>query len=400
MDVVSPQAFWLIRNGLGDVPEPMPANRRCDVVVIGAGVTGALVAESLTAEGLQVIAIDRRSPGLGSTSASTALLQYELDLHLTDLITRVGQERAVAGYRACLEGVRAIGKIARSLPNEVDYRRRPSLYRASRSRDAKALRDECKSRQRFGIPCEILGKQDLRALVDFDAPLALWNNVGGEVDPWRLTQALLSRCGERDFSLYGRTDARGIVTRGDRVEVLTNRGVIRARNVVVATGYEAARFLSRPVAKLNSTYAMVTEPVKSFDGWPRRCLIWESAHPYTYARATADNRIMIGGEDVPFRDASRRDALVSKKGATLLRKVRRLFPRIKMEVAFTWAGTFGETADGLPYIGTESRRTDRVFYTLGYGGNGIPFSAIAAELATAHVLGRPHRYKNSFSFDR
>ena len=109
---------------------------------------------------------------------------------------------------------------------------------------------------------------------------------------------------------------------------------------------------------------------------------------------------MIGGEDVAFRDASRRDALVSAKGATLLRKVRRLFPRINMEIAYTWAGTFGETADGLPYVGAESGRTDRIFYTLGYGGNGIPFSAIAAELATAHVLGRRHRYRDTFSFDR
>lgn len=400
MDVVSPQAFWLIRNGLGDVPESLPADRRCDVLVIGAGITGALVADALTAEGLHVIAIDRRNPGLGSTSASTALLQYELDIHLRDLITRVGRDRAVAGYRACLEGVRTIARIANELAEDVDYRRRPSLYRASRSRDAKALREECKTRQQFGLPCEILGKQDLRALVDFDAPLALWNNAGGEVDPWRLTQALLGRCARRDFAVYGRTDARCIVTRKDGVEVRTNRGVIRARNVVVATGYEAARFLSRSVAKLNSTYAMVTEPVKSFEGWPRRCLIWESAHPYTYARTTADNRVMIGGEDVPFRDASRRDALVSTKGATLLRKVRRLFPRIKVEEAYTWAGTFGETDDGLPYVGAESRRTDRVFYTLGYGGNGIPFSAIAAELATAHVLSRRHRYQDTFSFDR
>ncbi len=400
MDVVSPQAFWLIRNGLDEVPEPLPRNRRCDVLVIGAGITGALVADSLTAKGLHVIAIDRRNPGLGSTSASTALLQYELDVHLADLITRVGRERAVAGYRACLEGVRAIGRIANDLTEVVDFRRRPSLYRASRSRDAKALRAECRTRQRFGLPCEILSKQDLRPLVDFDAPLALWNNVGAEVDPWRLTQALLSRCRGRDFSVYGRTDAKSIVPRKDVVEVRTTRGVIRARNVVIATGYEAARFLSRRVAKLNSTYAMVTEPVRSFDGWPGRCLVWESSHPYTYARTTADNRVMIGGEDVPFRDASRRDALVSAKGATLLRKVRRLFPRIEMEVAYTWAGTFGETADGLPYIGPESRRSDRVYYTLGYGGNGIPFSAIAAELAAAHVLGKSHRYRNTFSFDR
>lgn len=400
MDVVSPDPFWLIRNGLGDVPDPLPANRRCDVLVIGAGITGALVADSLTAEGLRVIAIDRRNPGLGSTSASTSLLQYDLDINLTDLIVCVGRERAVAGYRACLDGVKEIARLARGLAGDVGFSRRPGLYRASRARDAKALREESRTRRRYGLPSEVLGKEELRGIVDFDAPLALWNNVSGEVDPWRLTQALLARCAGRDFSVYGRTTALDIATRRRSVEVRTNRCVIRARHVVVAAGYEAARFLTKPVARLHSTYAIVTEPVKSFAGWPRRCLMWETARPYSYARTTTDNRIMFGGEDIPFRDASRRDALVSAKGTTLLRKARRLFPRIEMEIAYKWAGTFGETSDGLPYVGTRGSRSDRVFFTLGYGGNGIPFSAIAAELATAYVLGRGHRYRDTFSFDR
>ena len=79
MDLTSPQAFWLIRNGLGDVSLPLFGNRRCDVAVIGGGITGALCADALTEAGLSVIIVDKRHPGLGSTSASTALLQYELD---------------------------------------------------------------------------------------------------------------------------------------------------------------------------------------------------------------------------------------------------------------------------------------------------------------------------------
>jgi glycine/D-amino acid oxidase-like deaminating enzyme len=400
LELTSPHAFWLLRNGLGEVPPPLSRDRRCDVAVVGAGITGALVSDALTAAGLSVIAVDRRHPAHGSTSASTALLQYELDVSLTDLIDRLGRQRAVDSYRAALDGVRAIGRISRGLSGDVGFRNRPSLYYASRKRDAKALRNEHATRRREGLPCEVLDAKALRRIVDIDAPLALWSSTGGEVDPWRLTQALFARCAGRDFAVYGRTEVTRIAPGKNEVEVRTNHGRIRAKNVVVAAGYEAERFLPEPVAKLHSTYAIVTEPVKRFDGWSKRCLIWESARPYLYARTTTDNRIIVGGEDDPFRNPAHRDARVSGKAETLLKKARRLFPRIEMELAYAWAGTFGESKDSLPYIGAHPRGDSRVLYALGYGANGIPFSAIAAEVLTASVLGRPHRYQSTFACGR
>ena len=400
MDLTSPHAFWLLRNGLGEVPPPLSGDRRCDVAVIGAGVTGALVCDSLTAAGLSVIALDCRYPGHGSTSASTALLQYELDVSLTDLIERLGRQRAVDSYRAALDGVLAIGRVSKGLKEDVGFRSRPSLYYASRKRDAKTLHKECETRQRAGLPCEVLDTRAIKEIVDIDAPLALWSNIGGEVDPWRLTQALFARCVRRDFTVYARTEVTRIVPDKKRLEVRTNRGGILARTIVIAAGYEAERFLPEPVAKLHSTYAIVTEPVKDFEGWSKRCLVWESARPYLYARTTPDNRIIVGGEDDPFRNPAYRDARVPGKAETLLKKVRRLFPRIEMELAYAWAGTFGESKDSLPYIGAHPRGDSRVLFALGYGANGIPFSAIAAEVLKATILGKPHRYQSTFECGR
>jgi len=400
LELTSPHAFWLLRNGLGDVPPPLSHDRRCDVAIIGAGITGALVADALTAAGLSVIAVDCRHPAHGSTSASTALLQYELDVSLTDLIDRLGRQRAVDSYWAALDGVRAIGRISKAVKEDVGFRNRPSLYYASRKRDAKDLREECTTRGRAGLPCEVLDAKAIAKIVDIKAPLALWSNTGAEVDPWRLTQALISRCLRRDFAVYGRTKVTRILPNKTYLEIRSNRGRIRARNVVVAAGYEAEQFLPERLAKLHSTYAIVTEPVKSFAGWNKRCLVWESARPYLYLRTISDNRIIVGGEDDPFRNPAHRDSRVPRKAETLLRKARRLFPRIEMELAYAWAGTFGESKDSLPYIGAHPRGDSRVLYALGYGANGIPFSAIAAEVLTARILGKPHRYQNTFACDR
>lgn len=92
---------------------------------------------------------------------------------------------------------------------------------------------------------------------------------------------------------------------------------------------------------------------------------------------------MVGGADDAFRDPEERDDRVPKKAEKLLAKAKKLFPEIELELAYAWAGTFGETADSLPYIGAHPDHDQRVLYALAHGANGIPYGAIAAELVTA-----------------
>ena len=82
MDLRSGHAFWLIRNGLLNAFPAAEKDLRCDVVVVGGGITGALVAYHLAEAGINTVVLDRRDIGWGSTSASTALLQYEIDTPL------------------------------------------------------------------------------------------------------------------------------------------------------------------------------------------------------------------------------------------------------------------------------------------------------------------------------
>jgi glycine/D-amino acid oxidase-like deaminating enzyme len=117
-------------------------------------------------------------------------------------------------------------------------------------------------------------------------------------------------------------------------------------------------------------------------------VVWESARPYFYMRMTDENRIIAGGEDVPFTNPAARDALMPERTGRLMRRLRQMVPDARPELAFSWAGTFAETPDGLPYIGTVPGHP-AILVALGYGGNGITFSMIAARLLAGHCTDAP-----------
>ena len=84
---------------------PLQADLRCDVAVIGGGITGALIADELAGHGHEVVLIEQRDIGWGSSSASTALLQYEIDTHMVDLAKQYGEADAALAYGQCAEAI-------------------------------------------------------------------------------------------------------------------------------------------------------------------------------------------------------------------------------------------------------------------------------------------------------
>jgi len=164
-------------------------------------------------------------------------------------------------------------------------------------------------------------------------------------------------------------------------------------------GYEMPPALREGMVALHSTYALVTEPLESLGPWNGSAIVWETARPYGYMRATEDRRVMIGGADMPFKDPAWRDRLMPDRTRRLEKQLAKWLPGIETQTAFTWAGTFGETRDGLPYIGP-MEGCPQALYALGYGANGITFGAIAARLISEHCLGRPSPDLELFRLDR
>jgi glycine/D-amino acid oxidase-like deaminating enzyme len=162
MDLRSGHPFWLIKNGILATYPALKADEACDVAVIGAGVTGAIVADSLVREGVGVVVLDKRDAATGSTAASTSLLQYEIDTELRELIEKVGEANAVRAYRIGLETIDALEDLVRGLGDDCGFARRPTLYLATTPREGERLRAEYECRVAHGFDVELLKPDDVR----------------------------------------------------------------------------------------------------------------------------------------------------------------------------------------------------------------------------------------------
>lgn len=370
---------------------------RCDVLVIGMGISGALIADALAEAGLSVIAIDRRGPLKGSTPATTALVQYELDRPLSRLAGQVGKDRAVQAWRRSRLGVANLAGRVRALGHDCRIAEHPSLYLAGDELDADALADEAQARRAAGLAARFLDRRALRAGYGIGRAAAILSPGNLTLDPRRLTAAALLRAADNGAKLHAPAEAVRIVHSASEVAVETRDGpAIRAAHVVLATGYELMDAVPRVPHAIVSTWAIVTRPRQP--GWPDDALVWEASDPYLYLRRTHDGRIICGGEDEPFADEAARDALIGEKSALIARKLRRLLPAVDPTPAYAWTGSFGTTPTGMPRIGPLPRRP-RLFAVMGYGGNGITFSQIASEIVCNLIAGAGDADATLFGFD-
>lgn len=187
--------------------------------------------------------------------------------------------------------------------------------------------------------------------------------------------------------------------RTDRTGVtLSTRGgvEVHARHVVLCTGYELPKIAG--TGKQNHLYMGHATRTQQQHIWPQRALIWEASAPYLYVRSTHDGRVICGGEDEEFSDSRRRDLRNARKTSRLEHKVGKLLPRVDARAAFAWTGCFGASRTGCPTIG-EIPGYPHCYAALGYGGNGITFSMLAATLLTAAICGKHDPDARLFAFD-
>jgi glycine/D-amino acid oxidase-like deaminating enzyme len=402
MDIRSNDSPWLDCGTQGfNALQTLTQDIQCDVAVVGAGVSGALVAAHLADKGVDVVVLDAGQPGAGSTAACTALIQYELDEPLINIAEKVSSEHATSAYQTTSASLQWIKEFVDMLDDDSGLMKRPTLLLARRRRDKSSMQKEVAARQQAGIDCTWLNADALQAQFNIDRPGAILSPLSYEIDPYRLTLAALRYAVTRGCRVFAPAFVCDYHFRENDVMLRTSHGIhVQAKQIVIATGYETPEIFRMGRGTLLSTWAVRSEPVNADAVWPQRQLMWEWGQAYLYARLMPDNRIIYGGGDEHFTEPNKRDAIITKKTTALTKQMSELINTQVMPEC-QWAGTFAQTEDGMPYIGPHLQ-SPHTYLALGYGGNGVTFSLIAARIITGLLcndatLAEPARL---FRFDR
>ncbi len=377
--------------------------RMVEVAIVGGGITGSAAAALFAEAGVSVALLESQLVGRGSTGASSALLLQEPDLGLSELAQKYGTSTARRIWRLSDRALRTFLSTLRRLRISCDCRTQASVYFARSTDGVARLQTELRLRRAAGFSVEWLTPRDLRRLAGLAAYGGIRTTGSAQIDPYRATTGLLDIAAQHGAEIFERTMVRQIIRTRSGVRIRTTQGSVEAATVIVATGYATERF--RPLAgrfQMDRTYVLATpklRPAQIRELGIGPVMVWDTERPYHYARWTPDRRLILGGGDVPVRPGSRRAAFAS--GVKDLREhFESVFPALAdIGIEYAWEGLFAKTADSLPLVGPHRRYPSHLF-ALGYGGNGMTFGYLAAEMLLEQFGGKHSRDHALFAFSR
>lgn len=385
-DLRTGRSLWADSHGLGVPVRPLSEAISVDVAIVGAGISGAFMAHELSRDH-SVAVLDRRPPLTGSTVASTALLQWEIDLPLTALADKIGMAKAKRAYLRSRSAVDDLKRVVAGERIVCGLKDKATLYLAGDAYGHRALETEAEARAAIGLESEYVGPAGLRERFGVDRTGAVVSQGSASADPARLAAGLLRRAQKAGATVYSRVEVMEAASDPDGVTLLTDAGhAVRAKSVVFCCGYEFPKGVPTPGAKVISTWAMASKPRQRCPVWLRETLVWEASDPYLYFRMGGDGRLIVGGEDEATPNAHAEPAKLKRKCETLVKKLHALLPGVEFEVDYSWAGAFGESATGLPSIAPVPDM-DHAWAVMGFGGNGITYSVIASQVVSAALRG-------------
>lgn len=362
--------------------QPLPA--QVDVLVIGAGYTGLSAAHETAVAGRSTLVLDAGPIGTGCSSRNGGQVAYSIKPTYEKLKAKHGAERA---FGICREGLDAVAYM-RSLAGQIDcgWRENGGFCGAHSARHFRAMVNDAENQprgleQRISIVAKAQQHEEIGS--DFYHGGSVYHD-DASVDPTRMLLALLQRAKDSGAAVVDYCPVTSIQSSRQGFEVLTARGAIRSRQVLLATnGYSGALspWHRRRVIPIGS-YQIATEPL----GPDRiRALI-------PHGRNMADTRRVV----VYFRPSPDGERLIFGGRAALgepnplacvprLRQMMgRIFPQLSsVRVTHAWMGWVAYTFDTLPHLGMH----DGMHYCMGYCGQGVPMAPYFGKRIAQQMLG-------------
>ncbi|WP_435742049.1 NAD(P)/FAD-dependent oxidoreductase [Nocardioides sp. SYSU DS0663] len=392
-----PRPVWWEGRDTGAAADPLAGGRTADLVVVGAGLTGLWAAIHALEEqpGRDVVVLEATHVAAGASGRNGGFVSESLTHGLAHGVATWPGELPEL-LRLGRANVREIEEFLQQEGIEAGLRLCGKTAIATRPHEAEALRAAHELNLQHGEESTYLSAEEVRADVHSPTYLAgVRTTAGGLVDPWALTTGLRDAAVRRGAVLHEGSAVRSLQRDGDRVALRSDHGVVRARQVLLATNaFKPVLRRIRAWVLPVWDHVLATEPLTAAQldaiGWADAQGLTDAGNQFHYYRRTADDRIVWGGYDAVYYFGNGTGAGREQRDAShrlLAEQFYATFPQLR-EVRMThrWAGMIDTTSRFTPVFGTACG--GRVAYAVGYTGLGVASSRFGARVALDLLAGR------------
>lgn len=361
-------------NGGTDIDKIQSDNVNWDVIVVGAGMAGLLIAYYLQEKGKKVLVLEAAEIGSGQTERTTAKITSQHDLKYRTLIKKVGVKKAKLYARANEEAISQYECLIQKLEIDCDFKRCPSyLYT---QRDKKALWEEAQAAAYLGIHTSIASESELPFLI---TGVTCFHDQA-QFSPLEFVKEITKELNICEGAKVLKIKEKRVFTRDK---------VFEADKIVVATHYPIRNvpgfyFLRQHQER---SYVLALSGAGKFNG------MYKGIDKDGISLRQAGEYVLLGG-------SSHRTGKNKTGGAYafLEKKAKEYFPGCKIEAM--WSAQDCMPHDGIPFIGKYSIFTPNLYVATGFQKWGMTTSMVAAMILKEELCGRRSPYSEVFSPQR
>jgi glycine/D-amino acid oxidase-like deaminating enzyme len=384
---INEKTFWLETI---EIPTPVARDfpQHVDVAIIGAGFTGLSAARSLARGGASVAVFDAQTIGWGASSRNGGMVLTGLKLPAATLIARYGKEATARMYAASLASIDFVEKLVREENIACDFARCGHLEVACKPKHFDDFRRSAQETARhFNHRQRLIPRDQLQSEIGsaiYHGGLVDDSSAG--VNPARLVAGLASAAERAGAAIFDHSHVDEVQREGaSGWKIATQRGTLRAQNVVVATSGYTSRVtpaLQKKIIPIGS-YIIVTEVLHeklAAELSPRNRMIFDSKNYLYYYRLTPDRRMLFGGRAAFFPETS---STIRRSAEILRRGMLTVYPQLRdAKIAYVWGGTLDFAFDIMPHAG----KLDGLHFSLGYAGHGVAMSTYLGDKVAQSIL--------------
>ena len=371
-------------------------------MVIGAGMTGCAVAYACAKAGLDTVVLEAARVGQGSTGRGAGGLAVDPGPSFRDVVGAHGLRHARYVFQAWRRGAEEGAELLRRLRISCQLTPRDTVLVAGDD-DARVLRREFDARCAAGLRLAWQTPRQLQTKTKLSVAAGIRVSGGFTLDPYRACLGLANAGARRRAAYFEQSPVTKVRFTRKEADVITARGSIRAGTVVVTTGSATAEFkpLRRHFTR-RETYCVMTEPVSSD---VRKLLVdpalvlGDRAVPPHRLRWAPGDRLLIGGADQDETSAKAKPAVLVQRTGQLMYELLMMYPVISgLRPEYGWDSVYGDTSDGLMYVGAHRNYPHHLF---ALGGSGSLTGAFVASRVLLDALrGEPDKADRAFGWTR